>query len=62
MAKHPDVDPNMWGVENADAKHGNHMQPGRRLRYSLHNPDGSKPRLARRFTRRMMRRRIAPAA
>ena len=61
MARHPDVDPNMWGVENADAKHGRHMTP-RRLRYGLHNPDGSKPTLARRFTRRMMRSRLHPAA
>lgn len=56
MARHPDVDPNMWGVENADAKHGRHMPPVPRLRYTLHNPEGRKPMLARRFTRRMMRR------
>lgn len=28
-----DVDPTMIGVEAADARQGNHMMPGRRLRY-----------------------------
>jgi hypothetical protein len=51
----------MWGVENYDAKHGNHMAP-RRLRYTLHNPEGRKPTLAKRFTRRMMRGRKEAAA
>lgn len=62
MAKHPDVDPRMWGIENADAKHGNHMSP-RRLRYLRHDMASASQlgRVGRRIARHMSRR-INPAA
>lgn len=62
MAKHPDVDPNMWGVEAADAKHGRHMNP-RRLRYLRHDMASAEKlgRVGRKIARRMSRR-YTPAA
>lgn len=57
------VDPRMIGVEVADAKMGNHMEPGRRLRYTRHDLETASA-LDRVPTRhaRQAGRRVRPAA
>ncbi len=63
MARHPDVDPRMYGVEHHDAKHGARWSPPLNLRYLRRDMASAESlgRIGRKIARRM-KRRFTPAA